>query len=277
MTSLIIKKTVLRGTRSTHGGVLAIRRVVDTLVPVAKISKGLDRKLFGISILAVILAWVFRSIFGGKSLNAFESNWNKDSYYGVLVGYRKKITYALLSRNILRFGTQGVLDLVIGTIKTLQDQGKVSLHRVAIDSTKLVAHGSNYQKTGWTKIKGQYVQGYKFTLAFDIESKLPLTYIVTPLHVHESQVVIDLLTVLKSRYGKYPRELVVDRGFFASKLFKFCDAHKITFIIPAKRYSLFKKLVAEADPKDFTTHGYGKHTLRFKTVSYTIKTYRTKC
>ena len=192
--------------------------------------------------MAVILAWVFRSVFGGKSLNAFESNWSNDSYYGVLVGYRKKITHALLSRNILRFGTQGVRGLVIGTVRILQDQGKVSLHRVAIDSTKLDAHRSNYQKTGWTKIKGQYVQKYKLTLAFDIESKLPLTYIVTPLHVHESQVVIDLLNFLKSQYGKYPRELVVDRGFFASKLFNFCNAHCITFIIPAKCYSLFKSL-----------------------------------
>ena len=66
---------------------------------------------------------------------------------------------------------------------------------------------------------------------------------------------------------------MVDRGFFASKLFNFCNAHGISFIIPAKRYSLFKKLLAEADPKDFTTLNHGKYTLQFKVVSYTIKIY----
>ena len=243
----VIKFKRLLRTRhtTTNGGLVIIRRVLNDYAPLELLGEKYGKKLFGIPLLSVILAMVFRAVLGGGSFRNFEKDWNTDTTRGIFAGYRKKLTHALLARNLVRFQAKTTRQIVMGMVKRLHTTGQVKLERLAIDSTKIVANGKEYQKSGVIMMKGKVHKGYKLHLVFDIIVKVPIAYMVTPINVHDSKMLIHLVKMVERHYGRPPQEIVIDRGYYGVKFFQYLRKQKIRFIIPAKRFSAMKKALRQ--------------------------------
>lgn len=237
--------------QTTTGGLVLIQRQFAKYTPFKTLFEDLSKKAFGISILAVWLIMIFRALLGGSSFLQLQKDWNDDPVNGILVGYRKAITHRLLARNIHRILPDNSRKMVIGTVKSLYDKSYITLRRTAIDSSEIVVSGSKYKKIGSIKKKGKYYSGYRLSIIFDLDSKVPIAYILTSLNVHDSKILISLLKFVKSEFGIYPKELAIDRGYYGVDFFKFFIDNGIKFFIPAKSFSAYKNKVAVLSKSDF--------------------------
>jgi hypothetical protein len=106
----------------------------------------------------------------------------------MIINYRNrtKVTHALVTRNLQRFGGQLTRHIFVGTIKNLHVQQKVNIQRITTDSSKSTVPHPKYPKYGTLSLKGKLFSGYKLHLAFDLDRKLPIAYIITPINVHDS-------------------------------------------------------------------------------------------
>ena len=251
MTNIKFKSLLRIRHTTTYGGLALIRHVLNDYAPLNTIRETYDKKLFGISLISVLLAMVFRSILKERTMRGFEEKWNKDSTLGIFAGYRKNLTHTILSKNIFRFRDNITRKIFMGMIKNLHTVDKVTLKSVAIDSTKITANGKKYQKTGMTVRKGKVTRGYKLHVMFDITTKLPIGYIVTPINVHDCKTLENLVKMVESYYDTSIKLLMMDRGYYGIKFFKFLIDRKIKFIIPAKRYKALKEALERAKMAEF--------------------------
>lgn len=271
MTSIKIKKLLRKAHQTTNGGLLLIRQIFNEYAPLGLITVEFGLKLFGIPLLAVWLAMVFRAVLGGGSLRQFTKDWNDDSTRRIFASYRKKLTDALISRNLQRFPPKGSRRIYMGMVKNLHTQKHVRAERVAVDGSKIIANSKKYHKTGLVKIKGKFFIGYKLHILFDLDVKVPLVYILTPINVHDSRMLIPLIKMVQSYYGIQIREVMMDRGYYGAKFFKWLDNHGIIFYIPAKRYKAFKQARREAKKSEFTA--IRKGALRYKDTQLVLGRY----
>lgn len=270
--SKIFVRQALRKTRQTKfGGLLLIRQHLNKYAPLELLKRELGQKLYGISIVTVLIVMVFRAVLGGGPLRNFERQWNKDRSKGIFAGYRKQLTHRLLGRNLQRFHPQVCRRLILETAKTLYQQKKIKLRLLAIDSTRILVFGTKYPKTGSIKIKNKYYTGYKLSIAFDVELKIPIAYIFTPLNVHDNQLLIPLLKMIESEFGGCLREVLIDKGYYGANFFHYLDSHGITFVIPAKRYKALKTAMATARYDEFAQ--LGKSKIRYKEVKLNLTGY----
>ena len=105
-------------------------------------------------------------------------------------------------------------------IRSLIDKGLITLSKIVIGSTFIEVFGKGYQKArfGWGKTKTAL--GYRLSVAFDLDSKLPIAYIITFGSVYDSQHLIPLVEIIKSKYGIIPEQVVVDRAYYGQDFFK---------------------------------------------------------
>lgn len=253
-------KRIIRQT--TNGGLAIINQQFAKYSPFVSMSGALIKKKFGITILSVWLVMIYRALLGGSSLNQFQKDWNKDSAKGFLVRYRKVITNRLLARNIIRNPRNFVRKMVTGTAIKLYREGLLSLKNLATDSTEILISGSKYPKVGSIKKNGKYLTGYKLSILFDVDAKIPVAYIITSLNVHDSQLLIPLLKMFESEFGRYPTNLAIDRGYYGIDFFKFLDQVGIKFFIPAKYLADYKNRVA------LLAKGYFHYNTKFKVHYY---------
>ena len=273
MTNFYIRRSFRKVRQTKHGGLLLIRQKLSQYTPLGYLTRECGQKLFGISIVAVLFAMVARSLLGGGSLRDFEEKWNKDPVKGVIAGYRKKLTHRLLGRNLLRFNPQVTRKVVIGTVKTLFERRRITISRVAIDSTKILVKGTKYPKKGTVKIKSKYYTGYKLSIVFDVVAKIPVAYILTSLNVHDSQLLIPLVKMVQSEFNNCMREVVIDRAYYGAEFFNFLDQQGIRWTIPAKRYKALKEAIIKARYGDFIK--IGKGNVRYHETTLELTGYGT--
>jgi hypothetical protein len=126
-------------------------------------------------------------------MNQFENKRNNDLFRGIISNYRTKVTHALVTRNLQRFGGQLTRQIFIGTIKNLYTRQKVNIQRIAIDSSKSTVPHTKYPKFSTLSLKRKLFSGYKLHLTFDLDRKLLVAYFITPINVHDSQYLCSLI------------------------------------------------------------------------------------
>jgi hypothetical protein len=108
------------------------------------------------------------------------------------------VTHALVTRNLQRFGGQLTRHIFVGTLKDLYVQQKVNIQRVASDSSKSTVPHPKYPKYGTLSLKGKLFSGYKPHLAFDLDRKLPVAYLITLINGHDSQYLYSLIRYIRN-------------------------------------------------------------------------------
>lgn len=194
---------------------------------------------------------IYRSLLGGLSFQQFQIDWNKDSTKGILAHYREKITHRLLARNIHKFSPQINRKVVMETAKSLFNNNLLTANRIAIDSTSILVSGKNYPKVGSITRKGKYQTGYKLSIAFDIDAKIPLAYILTPLNVHDCNLLIPLIKMVQNNFQNKLKIIVLDRGYYGVEFFKFLRSINVKFFIPVKKFSAFKNKLIDLKKDHF--------------------------
>ena len=262
-------KRIIR--HSTSGGLVLVKRQLFAYTPFKDIFNELFKKRFGLSFLSLWLIMVFRALLGGPSLQQFENDWNKDKTFKYIANYRKKIIHRLLARNIYRISPQISRKIVIGTVKSLNKHGLVLAKRIAIDSTPIEVKGKKYEKKGSVTKNGKFTTGYKLHLAFDIDSKVPLAYVLTSINVHDSKMLIPLIKIIQTDYNNSLCSVMIDKGYYGVDFFKFLTEQGISFFIPGKKYSKLKKRINQLHFKDFIQNKSKKYY--YKEGKFRIKSY----
>lgn len=242
-------KRIVRHT--TSGGLILIQQQFIKYAPFKTILHPLFQKRFGLSILSLWLIMIYRSLLGGLSFQQFQIDWNKDSTKGILAHYREKITHRLLARNIHKFSPQINRKVVMETAKSLFNNNLLTANRIAIDSTSILVSGKNYPKVGSITRNGKYQTGYKLSIAFDIDAKIPLAYILTPLNVHDCNLLIPLIKMVQNNFQNKLKVIVLDRGYYGVEFFKFLRSINVKFFIPVKKFSAFKNKLIDLKKDHF--------------------------
>lgn len=242
-------KRIIR--QSTSGGLVLVKRQLLVYTPFKDSFSELFKKRFGLSYLSLWLMMVFRALLGGSSFQQFEKDWNEDKTWKIIANYKKNILHRLLARNIHRISPQMSRKMVIGTVKKLHQKGLVLGKRVAIDSSPITVKGKKYEKSGAVTKNGKYSIGYKLSVAFDLDSKVPLAYILTSINIHDSQMLIPLIKMIQSEYNNSLQSVMIDRGYYGAGFFKFLDDQNILFYIPGKKYSKLSKQIESLQFNDF--------------------------
>ena len=196
MCQIKIRRSRRKIRQSTSGGLVLVKRQLLVYTPFKDIFSELFKKRFGLSFFSLWLIMVFRALLGGSSFQQFEKDWNKDKTWKIIANYRKNIIHRLLARNIHRISPQMSRKMVIGTVKNLHQKELVLAKRVAIDSSPITVKGKNYKKSSAVTKNGKYSIGYKLLMAFDLDSKVPLAYMLTSINVHDSQLLIPLIKMI---------------------------------------------------------------------------------
>ena len=271
----MLQNTIRRSRRkirhTNYGGLVLVKRQLLVYTPFKDIFSELSKKRFGLSYLSLWLLMVFRALLGGLSFQQFEKDWNKDKALKYISGYRNQIIHRLLARNIHRISPQVSRKMVHGTIKTLHAKNLISAKRVAIDSTLITVKGKKYEKMGAVTKNGKYYTGYKLSIAFDLDSKVPLAYILTSINPHDSQMLIPLIKIIQSEYGITPKSVMVDRGYYGVDFFKFLDDQGIKFFIPGKMYANLNKKINELHFDEFKQNKSKNYYYKEDTI--TLKKY----
>ena len=258
MTNIKIRRPK-RITRQTKlGGLVLIKNQLSSYSSFKDILGSVIEKRFGLSIISLWLLMVYRALLGGTSLNQFRFDYEKDQTIGIIANYRKRITHRLLARNICRICPQKVRKIVVESSKSLFRKGLVKCKRIAIDSSFIEVDGNKYKKMGGVKKNGKYIKGYKLHLAFDVDSKIPLAYIVTSINVHDSQMLIALIKMVQSEYKNSLNTVIIDRGYYGGDFFSEISSLGLKFFIPAKKYQKLVKAINTLKFEDFKLYKKGK-------------------
>ena len=252
--------------QSTSGGLVLVKRQLLVYTPFKDIFNELFKKRFGLSFLSLWLIMVFRALLGGSSFQQFEKNWNNDKTWKIIANYKNNIIHRLLARNIHRISPQMSKKMVIGTVKNLHQKGLVLGKRVAIDSSPITVKGKKYEKSGAVTKNGKYSIGYKLSVAFDLDSKVPLGYILTSINVHDSQMLIPLIKMIQSEYNNSVESVMIDRGYYGADFFKFLDNQNIKFFIPAKKYTKLNEQIESLQFNDFKENKSKKYFFKDGTI-----------
>mgnify|MGYP005650198617 CR=1 FL=1 len=184
-------------------------------------------------------------------MNDFENEINDDRFLCKVANFTRKLGKTVLGRNMKRFKPSFLHQNYYSLVNKLIDIGIVTLARIAIDSTLIEVHGSSYQKGTKGRGKKKVALGYRLSVAFDLDSKLPVAYILTFGHEHDSRFLVPLIETIKSRYGLVPERVVMDRGYYGQDYFNYLTENGSEFEIPLKKYGYIKEM--------FQNHDRGKY------------------
>ena len=205
----------IRKIRTTsHAGLVVFKRLVDQLGLQTPLESQEFIKLHGHAMKSLFFALIIKSLMGIPSIDEFENDVNDDRFIRKIANFTRKLGKSVLGRNMKQLKPAFLRQNYYPVIKQLKDKGLVTLSKIAIDSTFIVVFGKGYQKAayGWGKMKTAL--GYRLSVAFDVESKLPIAYIITFGSVHDSQHLIPLVEIIKSKYGTIPEQVVLDRAYY---------------------------------------------------------------
>ena len=244
----------IRKIRTTsHAGLLVFKRLTDQLELLTPLESQEFIKLHGHTLKSLFFALLIKSLMGTKSVDSFEDDLNDDRFIRKITNLTRKLGKTVLGRNMKKFKPRFLHQNYHALIDQLITRGLVTLNRIAIDSTFIEVFGKGYQKArfGWGKTKTAL--GYRLSVAFDLDSKLPIAYIITFGSVHDSQHLIPLVEIIKSKYGIIPEQVVVDRAYHGQDFFKYLTDNGIELVIPAKKYSSVVKAFQRLDSQIFRT------------------------
>lgn len=246
-----ISRSIRRTRTTSYAGLVLVKRLVDQLELREKFNTPEFIKVHGHALTSVFLALIIKSIMGTKSLDDFEDKVNDDIFLRKICYFTKKIGKTVLGRNMRRFKPAILQGEYFSLINQLQKMKIVTFRKIAIDSTFIEVKGKNYQKTaeGWSN--GKVILGYRLSVAFDIDSKLPIAYILTPGNKHDSQFLVPLLEIIKSKYEVTPDLVVVDRGYYGADFFLYLYENGIELEIPVKKYTNIKRMFNDLDSQSF--------------------------
>lgn len=244
-------KSIRKLRTTSRGGLVVFKRLTDQLELLTPLDAKEFIKLHGHSLKAIFFALLIKSLMGTKSLNDFEDKLIEDKFLRKLANFTRKVGKTVIGRNMKRFKPSFLHQSYNSLTNKLIDLGIVTLKRIAIDSTFIEVHGGEYQKATKGKGKKKVVLGYRLSVAFDLDSKLPIAYIITFGHKHDSQFLIPLIEIIRSKYGMIPERVVMDRGYYGQKYFNYLTENGIEWEIPVKKYSNIKKRFQELSPEFF--------------------------
>ncbi len=253
MTSIKFCRSIRKIRTTSHAGLLVFKRLTDQLELLTPLESQEFIKLHGHTLKSLFFALLIKSLIGTKSMDKFEDDFNGDRFIRKITSITRKLGKTVLGRNMKKFKPNFLHQNYHTLIDQLITRGLVTLNRIAIDSTFIEVFGKGYQKArfGWGKTKTAL--GYRLSIAFDLDSKLPIAYIITFGSVHDSQHLIPLVEIIKSKYGIIPEQVVVDRAYYGQDFFKYLTDNGIELVIPAKKYSSVVKAFQRLDPQIFRT------------------------
>ena len=244
----------IRKIRTTsHAGLLVFKRLVDQLGLLTPLESHEFIKLHGHTLKSLFFSLLIKSLMGTPSMDAFEDEVNKDDFIRKIANFTKKLGKTVLGRNMKRLKPAFLHQNYYTLIDQLINRGLVTLNRIAIDSTFIEVFSKGYQKArfGWGKKKTAL--GYRLSVAFDLDSKLPIAYIITFGSVHDSQHLIPLVEIVKSKYGTIPGQVVIDKGYYGQDFFRYLTDNGIVLVTPIKKYSPVTKAFQRLDTRVFQT------------------------
>jgi hypothetical protein len=208
-------------------------------------------KVHGHSMTAVFFALTVKSLMGTVSMNDFEKEVNDSEFLRNIAGFTRKLGKTVLGRNMKRFKPAFLHGTYYTVMNKLVELDIITLRHVAIDSTFIEVTGKGYQKTarGWGKKKTAL--GYRLSVAFDLDSKLPVAYILTAGNKHDSQFLTPLIEIIKSKYGVVPERVVMDRAYYGHGWFTYLTENGVELVTPLKKYANIKETFEKLDSKDF--------------------------
>lgn len=249
MSTIKISRAIRRSRTTSYAGLTVIKRLSDQLELQDSFNAPEFIKVHGHALTAIYLSLILKSIIGAKSMDDFENQLNDDRFLRKICHFTKKLGKTVLGRNMNRFKPTILKGEYYSVITKLKTQGIVTLKRIAIDSTFIEVTGKTYQKAakGWSN--GKIVLGYRLSVAFDLDSKLPIAYILTAGNKHDSQMLIPLIEIIKSKYGTTPDLVVLDRGYYGAEFLRYLSENGIEWVIPLKKYepviNSFERLTTE--------------------------------
>jgi transposase len=245
----------IRKIRTTsHAGLIVFKRLTDQLELLTPLESQEFIKLHGHAMKSLFFALLIKSLMGTPSMDEFEDEVNNDRFIRKIANFTRKLGKTVLGRNMKRLKRAFLHQDYFTLIRRLIDRGLVTLSKIAIDATFIEVFGKGYQKAayGWGKTK--IALGYRLSVAFDVESKLPIAYILTFGSVHDSQHLIPLVEIIKSKYGTIPEQVVLDRAYYGQDFFKYLSNNGVEFAIPIKKYVSIIKSFQRLDPLIFRTN-----------------------
>lgn len=253
MTPIKFCRSIRKIRTTSHAGLLVFKRLTDQLELLTPLESQEFIKLHGHTLKSLFFALLIKSLMGTKSMDSFEDDLNDDRFIRKITNLTRKLGKTVLGRNMKKFKPRFLHQNYYALIDQLITRGLVTLNRIAIDSTFIEVFGKGYQKArfGWGKMKTAL--GYRLSVAFDLDSKLPIAYIITFGSVHDSQHLIPLVEIIKSKYGIIPEQVVVDRAYYGQDFFKYLTDNGIELVIPAKKYSSVVKAFQKLDSQIFRT------------------------
>ncbi len=237
---------------TTLAGLVTFKRLADQLGLLDSLEEPDFQKLYGHSLKSIFVAMLIKALMGCPSLNEFEKQLANRPLIGKMAGCTTKIGKTVLGRNVKRFKPAFLLKTYENIIHKLLAQGIVTLRRVAIDCTFIEVFGETYQKAtpGWGP--SRTALGYRLAVVFDLDSKLPVAYILTYGCKHDSQFLLPLIELLEARFGRLPERVVLDRGFYGQDFFRYLTEKGIEFEIPVKWYASIGHQATTLLTSDFT-------------------------
>lgn len=242
----------LRKIRTTsHAGLLVFKRLSEQLSLLSPLESQQFIKLHGHSLKAVFFAFLIKALIGTPVVSTFEDQVNDDQFLRLLSKFTRKLGKSVLGRNLKLYKPSFLRQSYFDLINRLIRKGIITLGRIAIDSTFIEVTGKAFQKATYGYSKKKTALGYRLSVAFDLNSKLPVAYIITFGSVHDSQHLEPLLKIIYSKYGVIPEQVVADRGYYGQKFFQYFSEDGIEFEIPVKKYTSIDKAFEQQDPKTF--------------------------
>jgi len=126
---------------------------------------------------------------------------------------------------------------------------------IATDASYIeITRTEGYENWSEVKVNDEWHRGYKVVVAYDVETNMPLLFLLYPANVHEVNALVPLAKKVKALVGRFI--LLVDRGFYDAPRFSKLDRMGITLITPCKstltvkygrRRRQFKKVLEEAE------------------------------
>ena len=253
MTRIKFCRSIRKIRTTSHAGLLVFKRLTDQLELLTPLESQEFIKLHGHALKSLFFALLIKSLMGTPSMDAFENEVKDDRFIRKIANFTQKLGKTVLGRNMKRLKPSFLFQNYYTVINQLIARGVVTLNKIASDSTFIEVFGKKYQKAayGWGNTKTAL--GYRLSVAFDLESKLPVAYIITFGSVHDSQHLIPLVEIIKSKYGTIPGQVVLDRAYHGQDFFKYKCENGMEFEIPTKKYASTVKAFQQLDPRVFRT------------------------
>lgn len=190
-----------------------------------------------------IIAFVCQRVMGIKHYDGLEIAL-RDGYFRDMCGV-EEVSNRTISRTHNKIHPRVMKREYRQFIVKLKEEGKVRGKRIAIDSTFLVVYGKGYIRVG-KSYKPRGKKGYRLTIIYDIDSNIPIGFILAPANKVDSKMLIRAILETERLLGEDEERIYIfDKGYWKGLSFKKLNKMGIKFITRAKMYSNIAKRVDE--------------------------------